>query len=393
MTVGEARGEETVEITALAAGGEGVAREASGRVLFVRGAAPGDLVRARVVEPHKRFARAEIVELVRASPTRVAPKCPVHGECGGCGWQHVAYPAQLEAKRAMLREALARVAGLTPPEPLEVVPSPEPYGTRTRARLLFREGRVGYRRAGSHALVATDRCPILAPALEGALAGIAAQPPRGEGELDLAVGDDGAVSVEGARVGGFAARPIELTTEGGGIRVAPRGFFQAHATLRRALAAAVLAHAGRGARALELHAGAGFFTLGLAARFEEVIAVESEPRAVADLRANLARAQRANVRVIASRAARALAGADLARFAPEVAVLDPPRTGIGQSEAAALARLRARRIVYVSCDPATLARDLRALAASGYALAHCRGFDLFPQTPHLEALAMLELRK
>lgn len=391
--MGDATETEVVEIGALAAGGEGVARERSGRVLFVRGAAPGDLVRARVVEPHKRFARAEIAELLRPSPLRVAPRCAVHGACGGCGWQHVAYGAQLDAKRAILRDALARVAGVSLDSlaaPVEIAPSPEPYGTRSRARLLLRDGRVGYRRGRSHELVATDACPILAPPLAAALAQLSAKPPSGGGELELACGDDGTVSLSGARAAGFAERAIALAARGGSVAISPRGFFQAHATLRGALADAVLAEAGRGARALELHAGAGFFTLGLAAQFAELIAVESEPRAAADLSANLERARCANVRVLAQRAARALKSADVARLAPEVIVLDPPRTGIGESEAAALAKLAARRIVYVSCDPATLARDLRVLLASGYRLASCRGFDLFPQTPHLEALAVLE---
>ncbi len=389
----EAVTEEIVEISALAAGGEGVAREASGRVLFVRGAVPGDLVRARVVEPHKRFARAEIAELVRASALRVAPECRVHGECGGCGWQQIAYAAQLEAKRAILRDALVRVAGVALEAlaaPVEVAPSPQPYGTRSRARLLFRDGHVGYRRGRSHELVATNACPILAPPLEAALAALAAKPPRGGGELDLACGDDSAVSVSGVHSRALAEQAISLDAPGGAVSVSPHGFFQAHATLRRALAEAVHAHAGRGARALELHAGAGFFTLGLAAQFADLIAVESEPRAVVDLRANLERAGRTNVRVLASRAARALASPEVMRLAPEVAVLDPPRTGIGESEAAALARLGARRIVYVSCDPATLARDLRVLLRSGYGLASCAGFDMFPQTPHVEALAVLE---
>jgi 23S rRNA (uracil1939-C5)-methyltransferase len=391
--VSEANGGELVEITALAAGGEGVARERSGRVLFVRGGVPGDQLRARVVESHKRFARAEILALVRPSPLRVVPRCAVHGTCGGCGWQQIAYPAQLDAKREILSDALVRGAGVSLESfaaAVEITPSPEPYGTRSRARLVFADGRVGYRRGRSHALVATRECPILAPPLARALAQIAAAPPTGAGELALACGDDGAVSLSGARLPGFAERAVILTTSAGDVAISPRGFFQAHATLRRALAEAVLAAAERGARALELHAGAGFFTLGLATRFEQLIAVESDPRAARDLRANLARAGRANVRVLAERASRALASPDVARFAPDAVVLDPPRSGIGPSEAAALARLAPRRIVHVSCDPATLARDLRVLLASGYRLASCRGFDLFPQTPHLEALAVLE---
>jgi 23S rRNA (uracil1939-C5)-methyltransferase len=385
-------GDETLEITSLAAGGEGIAREPSGRVLFVRGGVPGDLVRVRIAEAHKRFARAEIAELVRASKARVAPPCAVHGECGGCGWQQIDYETQLAAKRAILCDALSRIGGVqleTLEAPVEVARSPQPYGTRSRARLLFRNGRVGYRRARSHALVATSECPILAPPLARALAQIAASPPRGEGELDLACGDDGAVSVSGARLPGFAQRDISLAAPGGRVGVSPRGFFQAHATLRGALADAVLAGAGEGGRLLELHAGAGFFTLGLAARFREVVAVESAPRAASDLRANLARAGRGGVRVLEMRAARALASREVQGFAPEAIVLDPPRTGIGEGEARALAGLRARRVVYVSCDPVTLARDLRVLIAAGYRLARCDGFDLFPQTPHVEALAVL----
>jgi 23S rRNA (uracil1939-C5)-methyltransferase len=384
--------DELVEITSLAAGGEGVAREASGRVLFVRGGVPGDLVRARVTEPHKRFARAEIAELVRPSAQRVTARCAVHGACGGCGWQHVAYETQLAAKRAILRDALARTAGvaLASIPAVEVVPSPELYGTRSRARLLWRDGALGYRRGRSHELVATSECPILAPPLAAALRVLAANPPRGAGELTLACGDSGEVSVSGARIAGFEERAVALHTRGGEIAISPAGFFQAHATLRGALAASVLTAVGSGGRALELHAGAGFFTLPLAAQFAELIAVESEPRAAADLRSNLARAGRTNVRVLAQRASRALADREVARFAPEAIVLDPPRIGIGESEAGALARLGATRLAYVSCDPATLARDLSTLLASGYRLASCAGFDLFPQTPHLEALAVLE---
>jgi 23S rRNA (uracil1939-C5)-methyltransferase len=388
---GESAGE-LVEISSLAAGGEGVAREASGRVLFVRGGVPGDLVRARATEPHKRFARAEIAELVRASAQRVTPRCAVHGACGGCGWQHIAYEAQLAAKRTILRDALARTAGveLSALPQVEVAPSPEPYGTRGRARLLWRDGSVGYRRGRSHELIATSECPILVEPLAAALRALAANPPRGSGELALACGDDGEVSVSGARVAGLEERAITLRGAGGEVAISPGGFLQAHASLRSALAEVVLAAAGRGARALELHAGAGFFTLALAVQFGELIAVESDPRAAADLRGNLARAGRTNVRVLAQRAARALTDRDISRAALDCVVLDPPRTGIGESEARSLARLGAARIVYVSCDPATLARDLRVLLASGYRLAHCAGFDLFPQTPHLEALALLE---
>jgi tRNA/tmRNA/rRNA uracil-C5-methylase (TrmA/RlmC/RlmD family) len=172
--------------------------------------------------------------------------------------------------------------------------------------------------------------------------------------------------------------------------VSPGVFFQGNEPLRAVLLEAVLEAAGCGARCLELCAGAGFFTLGLAARFGEVLAVESSPPAVRDLRANLAAARLANVRIECAPLAGLLAKRSLAGFAPDAIVVDPPRTGLGADVAEALAGLGARRLVYVSCAPPTLARDLAALVRHGFRLASVRGFDLFPQTPHVEALARLE---
>jgi 23S rRNA (uracil1939-C5)-methyltransferase len=174
------------------------------------------------------------------------------------------------------------------------------------------------------------------------------------------------------------------------IHVSPGVFFQGNARLRGVLLDAVLEAAGRGERALELCAGAGFFTLGLAARFREVMAVESSPPAVRDLRRNVAAAGLENVRIECAPLEALLAEGPLHGFAPGVIVVDPPRTGLGAGVAEAIAGLGAARLVYVSCAPPTLARDLAALARRGLRLASVRGFDLFPQTPHVEAVAVLE---
>jgi 23S rRNA (uracil1939-C5)-methyltransferase len=377
---------ETVElrIESLAAGGDGVARLPDGRVVFVPYSAPGDRVRARVVESRARFARARVEALLEPGPARVEPACPAFGACGGCAWQHVGYAAQLEAKRAILVEALRRIGGLEA-EVAPVLSSPSAYGYRGRTRVRIEGGRVGYLRRHSHALCAVERCPVLVPALERRLGELVADPPTEQGEWELAVGSGG------PRAAPLASRdaPVTLLEVGGErLRISHGVFAQSNALLLEELAARVAEAAGRGGLAVELFAGAGLFTLGLARRFERVIAVEGDPAAARDLRANLAQAGPARVEIAVERVERTLPR--LAGLRPRALVLDPPRTGLPRGSAADLAKLEPERVVYLSCDPATLARDLAELHPRGYALRRVQPIDLFPQTPHVEALALLE---
>jgi 23S rRNA (uracil1939-C5)-methyltransferase len=380
-----------LDIERLAAGGDGVGRDARGRVVFVPGTAPGDRVRVRPTEERKSFARGEVVALLREGSSRVEPRCPVFGACGGCAWQHLSAAAQLAAKEAILRDAFARIARLVPPEPVAMRACPSPFGWRARARVLVRGGRVGFRRRRSNDLCETAHCPVLVPALDAALAGLARDPPAADGEWELAAGDDGRVRVV----------PLEPQVPSGAPRVALRApgsaapvvvsagvFFQANALLRTGLAEDVLAAAGAGTRALELFAGAGLLSVGLAGRFRELLAVEADAAAARDLRANLRRAGHGHARVARARAERVLERG--VAPAPDVVVLDPPRAGLAPGAAARLAETGAPRIVYLSCDPATLARDARALVAGGMRLARLAGYDLFPQTAHVEALAVFE---
>ncbi len=397
MTIGAAWPELELRVESLAAGGDGIAHDPGGRVVFVPLTAPGDRVRARVVEEHARFARAELVEILTPGPARVAPPCPVFGSCGGCAWQHVDYAAQVEAKREILRAALERIGGAALPAEIPFTPSPRAFGYRARARVVVQDGRLGYRRRRSHALCDTVRCPILLPALEAALPGLA-RDRTGEWELAAGAGDEvRATWVRGgARAGQHGSAraqrgaPITLRVGPDRLLVSPAVFAQSNALLLETLAAAVHDAARSGAVALELYAGAGFFTLGLARRFARVIAVESHPGAVTDLERNLRSAGLSNVEVRAARVETALAAPLGGR--PDAVVLDPPRTGLAPGAAEALAALRAPRIAYLSCDPATLARDVRVLCDRGYAIAAVRGLDLFPQTPHVEALVELELQ-
>ncbi len=376
-----------LRVDALAAGGEGVGRDAGGRVVFVPLAAPGDLLRVRIVEAHARFARAEIESIVEPGPSRVTPKCRVFGRCGGCAWQHVDYAAQVEAKRAILRDALVRIGGLAEP-PLDFVASPAPYGYRGRARLLAAEGAIGFRERRSHAVCPIDACPLLAPPLDAALGALAADPALEAGEWELALGSDGgARAVPLARAA--AAERVAIAAAGERIEISAGVFAQANALLLEALAGAVVESAGEGAELLELFAGAGFFTLALARRFGRATAVESDARAVADLAHNARASGLPHVRVLEAASETVLADASAHRVAPDVVVLDPPRGGIGTRASGHLARLPARRVVHVSCDPATLARDLAVLTQRGFAVERVTGLDLFPQTPHVEAVAVL----
>lgn len=373
-----------VVIESLAAGGDGVGRAPDGRVVFVPFTAPGDRVRLRVLESRPHFLRARVERLLAPGPARTDPVCPAFGSCGGCSWQHVRIEAQLTAKVAIVEEALRRIGGLSFDAGIEITPSPRDYGYRARTRVLRERGRTGYRRRRSNVLHPVSRCPVLCPELDVALHELSGSEGAPDGEYELAVGVDGVRCVE-LPAPSAAPHAIELAVGPDRLRVSDGVFFQANPSLHDALREAVLDAAGRGCMAVEVFAGAGFFTLGLSRAFEQVTAIESDAATAADLRHNLARAGRHNVRVLAERVEAPGALPESA----EVLLLDPPRTGLPPESVAPLVGLGAARIVYLSCDPATLARDCARLAAHGHVLRAVSAFDLFPQTPHVEVLALL----
>jgi len=373
----------SLRIRTLAAGGDGVGRDADGRVVFVPFTAPGDRVRVRIERARRRHAHGSVMKILEPGPGRVEPSCPVFGSCGGCSWQHLDYAVQLEAKAGIVRDALTRIGGFALPAPT-IHASPGAYGYRGRTRVHVEAGRVGFRRRRSHELCAVTGCPILVPALDRELAALVADPPERDGEWELvAAGDE-------TRAAAVAdARGARLVAQVGEERLghSPGVFSQSNALLLDVLAARVAEVAGSGARAVELYAGTGLFTLPLARRFAGVVAVEGHRGAVADLRENVSEAGLTNVDVRHASVDDALGA--LGGDAPDALVLDPPRQGLPPGAAAALVRVAAERIAYLSCDPATLARDLRAVADGGYAIESVEAFDLFPQTPHVEVLARL----
>ncbi len=404
--------DEIVEIDGLAAGGDGVGRLADGRVVFVRLTAPGDRVRIREAEAGTSFLRATSFELIAAGEARREPTCEVFGRCGGCAWQHVERDSQLEARRRILHDAVQRIARLDAIPEIEVIASPQEFGYRGRTRVVVRGRSVGFRRFRAHAIEPIEHCPVLRPEVDAALGQLAARvraaPSTGESksehEYELISASDGSVRCTALAPGADTAdsststststdTKIALAVAGHRVMVSPGGFAQANPSLFAAMFEAVASALAveRSHTLVELYAGSGFFTLGLAGRFDRVVAVEADAVACRDLADSLESSATHNVEVRCVRVEDSLEV--FAKQRPGAVLLDPPRAGLARGAAAALARLRAQRIAYLSCDPATLARDLAVLCGEegGYELRALTAFDVFPQTPHVEALAVLEL--
>jgi 23S rRNA (uracil1939-C5)-methyltransferase len=378
-----------LEPHAMAAGGAALAREPGGRVVFVEGALPGERVRARVTESRKDFARAVAVEILDASPDRVAPPCAaLAAGCGGCTWQYVSAAGQRRLKAEIVTDALRRIAKLAEPPAPEPAPLAGP-ALRTTARLaVSASGRAGHRpRTGSGA-VETDACLAAHPLLEELI--VSGRYP-GAGEVLLRV------SVATGERLVLVDRAAERVQVPEGVGVFQEGdrrpaFVHEDVAGRRlpvvagALVAAVDAAIGDalppGGAFVDLYAGVGLFaaTIGGAHR-ARVVAVENDPPAVADARVNLAGL---DAKVV---------DAEVGRWRPrpaDVVVADPSRSGLGRPGAGAVAATGAPRVVLVSCDPASLARDTVLLAAAGYRLASVALVDAFPHTFHVETVSRFD---
>jgi tRNA/tmRNA/rRNA uracil-C5-methylase (TrmA/RlmC/RlmD family) len=385
-------------------GGFCVARH-EGRVVFVRHALPGERVRARVTEDGGgSFCRADAVEVLAASPDRVEPPCPHAGpgRCGGCDWQHASGPAQRALKAEVVREQFHRLAGIDVDLPtVEELPGGL-LGWRTRvAYAVAGDGSVGLHRHRSHDLEPVRTCPLGMPAVADARPA-----PAGATGIEVVAGDDGEVAVLAHRPGpGRQARgrrpPDRVEVIDGPPRLAhtlgphrfevdATGFWQVHPHALSAFAAALVEAVAPqpGETVLDLYAGAGPLTAVLADAVGptgRVIGLESSGQAVADAEQNLAAMPWATVRHGRVEPA-GLAALDVRA---DVAVLDPPRAGAGRATMAALLDLAARAVGYVSCDPATLARDVAVALESGWRLVSLRAFDAFPMTHHVECVVGL----
>lgn len=375
-----------------------------GRVIFVRHGLPGELVDVVITDETTKAVRGDAVAVLEASDDRVTPPCHLAhaGGCGGCDFQHVAAPAQASWKATLVRDHLRRLAGITWEGDVTAVGATG-EGTRTRLRLgVTEEGQLALHATRSDVLVPIDACWVSDPRFAAAFT----TSWEGAEEVELrAMGDEPPFAVvrrETPRgtmfeLTSLRGEPLAPHTHsrvnvlGHVFKVSPRAFWQSHRDAPTLLSERVLAHANPqpGDHVVDLYSGVGLFTVPLAKRVGpkgKVTAVESSPYAVRDARENLDSLRHVKVREW-NVTPRAINDA----VAPEaIVVLDPPRTGLGRGVADALVRRAPRRIVYVSCDAATLARDLKVLTTGGYEVGAIEVYDLFPMTEHVESIVVLD---
>jgi len=420
-------------------GGAGLARLPDGKAVFVPLTLPGELVEARVRGNKRGVAEADVTAIREASTERTAAACKHFGVCGGCSYQHAAYAVQLTMKRDILRETMLR-AGVTPPEISVHHAEPWAYRNRIRMHFLRTSGRLqlGYKQRRSHTVFAVDECPVAAPLLvraAKALCDALTDAAWADNALDAEFFCDAAESAlqvailmkpataasatefvaamerlqkvlpELAGTGvyeqagdptapprelaGWGAEALNCTVGAHSYRVSRGAFFQ----VNRFLAAELVELATRecsGALVWDLYAGAGLFSRALAGTFARVVAVESAVPAVRDLQHNLALAGEQH-RAIESTTLDFLrrTAAPSSKKPPQLIVLDPPRAGLGAAVCELLAQVGAQEMVYVSCDPVTLSRDIAGLIESGYHVQAMHMVDLFPQTFHMETVTVL----
>jgi 23S rRNA (uracil1939-C5)-methyltransferase len=402
----------------IAHGGEALGRH-SGKVVFVPYALPGERVRVEIVEEKERWARARLIEVLAASPDRVEPPCPYFGPglCGGCQWQHIAYERQVALKGEIVADQLQRLGHLKNPPVDDAMALADDeglldYGYRNHTQFaMTAEGHVGYRRAASHDVLAIDRCLLLAPLLDdihgaldisySGLTGITLRAGLNTGqglvlfetaaedvpelEIDLPVA---CAARTKAGVQPMIGQPyIEEEVAGRRYRVAAESFFQVNTAGAEALVDLTVSYlaAGTDDVVLDAYCGVGLFALALAGQVAEVIGIESSPSAVEDLAYNAG--ELANITLHEGSVEEVLPALVEQGQRVDLVIMDPPRAGAGEPVIRGVAALGPRRIVYVSCDPATLARDAVYLVAAGYRLREAQPVDMFPQTFHVETVA------
>jgi 23S rRNA (uracil1939-C5)-methyltransferase len=382
----------------LAYGGDAIARH-DGFAIFVPYAAAGERLRVRITERKKNFARGVIDRILEPSSLRRAPRCQYFGDCGGCQLQHITYEAQLEAKVGFVRDALQRIGRIDWPYEIEIGNGAE-FGYRSRAQVKVdrRAGRIGFNRAASNSGCDVTSCPILSPELDQALhslwdmLGRETDNPGGlpnRLQVDMAAGDSG-VSFEPA-LGSLPGGVLQRTVNDAVYTFSASTFFQGNASLLERLVSEAVGESS-GDLAIDLYAGVGLFTVPLSRRFGRVIGVEADAVATKFARENISANKAPNVEFHNSKTEVWLKQfGERDASPPDLILLDPPRTGAAESIAHMVAAKPAR-ITYVSCDPTTLARDLRQLIDSGYEISRVSAIDLFPQTYHVETVAHLERR-
>jgi 23S rRNA (uracil1939-C5)-methyltransferase len=430
-----------VEFSDLLANGQAVGRF-DGMVVFVDGPLPGERARIRLTEVKAKYAVGEVVERETTSPDRAEPFCPVFGACGGCQVQHLSYPAQLAWKHRIVKDALLRIGGFTDLAVNEPIGMDVPRAYRNKMALVVEDRVFGFYRARSHELVPIDHCPIVLEPLDAAIGGLiaAAQTPEtsaafanvkhvvmragltspnsvlslttdaksaaiaaaapqiaerieGVGGISNSYEPANANAVIGRRMDFvWGKREMEETIEDVRFRVSPASFFQINGAMVASIFRTLAPLIAGTPRIVDLYCGAGTFAIYFASRGASVVGIEENGSAVMEARSN-ARLNKVEdrVRFVQGRVEGALANEEgrKALREAEIVFLDPPRKGSDEATLAALADAKVPAIWYLSCNPATLARDLRYLAGRSYKIGSVQPFDMFPQTGHVETLVTL----
>ena len=402
-----------VKIEKLAYGGDALARLPDGKVVFVPYAIPGEVVQIRLVEDKPRHARAELVQVVQAAPERVTPRCRHFLHCGGCHYQQIKYQHQLQAKAGILKEQLERIGGFQAVPTVEIKPSPQPWYYRNSVQFhLTPEGKLGYQRAHSNQSFAIQECHLPETALNDLWPRIEAEAMPGLERINLRTGADDEImiilesdnaqpvdfSIEGLPVSVVqqsdfgnivlaGSDHIIMEVSGRSFHVSASSFFQVN-TLQAAEMVGYLLEwlpITEEMTLLDVYCGVGLFSAFLAPRVKHLVGIEVSPQACEDFAINLDEYDQVD---IYEAAAEDVLGR--VRFSPDAVICDPPRTGLGRKVIEGLVSQGAKYLAYVSCDPATLARDGKLLRAGGYSLKNITFFDMFPQTYHIESINLWE---
>jgi 23S rRNA (uracil1939-C5)-methyltransferase len=418
----------TLRIASVVAGGDGMARRSDGCVVFVPRSAPGDVVEVEYTEIHRQWCRARITRVIETGPARLDPPCPYYERCGGCQLQHIRYESQLGLKVSIIVDSLRRLGGLDRPPP-DITPSANEFGYRNRLSFVVRRSATGIA-AGYHAfddprtVIDVDRCPLGEPALDGAWRGLRAlwmremerMPDGPELRLTLRANHAGSagLAVEGFRTAGDvnailgAAESLDavwllddrgtIVARAGSktlnerwgswdVQLAGTSFMQVNRDTARHMLAYAQGQCGAvdGMRVVDAYCGFGLNALELSRLGANAVGIDADRHAVKEA-SRLAAQAGVPVRFVTGGVERVLHR----ELPADIVILNPPRHGVQRPVIEALIERPPRRIIYVSCNPATLARDLKGLAGR-FELAACRAFDLFPQTAHVETVATLSL--
>lgn len=345
--------ETTISIESIAYGGAGVGRLPDGRVCFVHGTLPGERVFVQVVKSKKNHAEADLVRILEASPRRLVPKCPVFGECGGCAYQHMDYAMQLETKTTQVSDLLRRVGGITTTEVLPMLASPETWGYRNRLSVHVNRGQIGFYHRKSHQLVDVVSCPLGSDNVNAELAALRASQPRYDSRITLREKSE------------------------------QKGFSQVNDGAAELLAGMALEMAPSGDLLVDAYCGAGFFSKKLLSGFQKIIGIEWSDAAVRAARRDATEKETYISGSVENHLRDSLPATTDSHV---VLLVDPPSEGLSPDVVHTILNRPPETLVYISCDPATFARDAKKLMPT-YALERVQPVDMFPQTAEIELIA------